>query len=216
LSSINNCQSRIVLALRDVAKGLSGLPCLPCLCYSCNILYSSVLYFELGLTPLLRHCSNHVSFIPGYVTCAQNTGHTLGLYRVPGHAGVRGIEIADKLTRDGSVQRFVGPEPFLGVSGQNIRRKMKRWLENQLLVLWPGPCSTLRQAGELMSGPDLASRAQLLSLNRTQSRVVIGLLTRHNTLRRHLYIMGLSNKPTCRKCGTKDETSVHILCECEA
>ena len=39
--------------------------------------------------------------------------------------------------------------------------------------------------------------------------------TGHNTLRRHLYIMGLSNNPTCRK-GGAEETSVHILCECEA
>ena len=28
--------------------------------------------------------------------------------------------------------------------------------------------------------------------------------------------MGLSNNPTCRKCGTEEETSVHILFECEA
>jgi len=28
--------------------------------------------------------------------------------------------------------------------------------------------------------------------------------------------MGLCNNPTCRKCGTEEETSVHILCECEA
>jgi len=28
--------------------------------------------------------------------------------------------------------------------------------------------------------------------------------------------MGLSNNPTCRKCGTEEETSVHILSECEA
>jgi len=28
-------------------------------------------------------------------------------------------EIADRLARDGSVQWFVGPEPFLGVSRQN-------------------------------------------------------------------------------------------------
>jgi hypothetical protein len=28
--------------------------------------------------------------------------------------GVRGNEIADKLARDGSVKKFVGPEPFLG------------------------------------------------------------------------------------------------------
>ena len=86
----------------------------------------------------------------------------------------------------------------------------------QRLVLWCGPCSTQRQARELISDPDLAANARLLSINRTQSRVVIGLLTGHNTLRRHLYIMGLSNNPTCRKCGTEEETSVHILCECEA
>jgi len=28
--------------------------------------------------------------------------------------------------------------------------------------------------------------------------------------------MGLSNNPNCRKCGTEEETSVHILGECEA
>jgi len=79
-----------------------------------------------------------------------------------------------------------------------------------------GPCSTQRQARELISGPDLVRRAQLLSFNRTQSRVVIGPLTGHNILRRHLYIMGLSNNPVCRKCGTEEETSVHVLCESEA
>ena len=79
-----------------------------------------------------------------------------------------------------------------------------------------GPCSTQRQARELISGPNLATGAQLLSFNRTQSRVVLGLLTGHNTLRRHLYIMGLHSNPICRRCGTEEETSVHILCECEA
>jgi len=28
--------------------------------------------------------------------------------------------------------------------------------------------------------------------------------------------MGLNNNPICRRCGTEEETSVHILCECEA
>jgi hypothetical protein len=115
-------------------------------------------------------------------------------------------------------RRFVGPEPepVLGVSRQNIRRKMKRWIENKHLALWRGPCSTQRQARELISGPDLAMGDRLLSFNRTQIRVVIGLLTGHNTLRRRIHIMGLGNDPMCRKCGTEKETSVHILCECEA
>jgi len=27
--------------------------------------------------------------------------------------------------------------------------------------------------------------------------------------------MGLSNNPTCNKCDTEEESSVHILCKCE-
>jgi len=102
-----------------------------------------------------------------------------------------------------------------GVSRQNVGRKMKCWMQRQHLVLWCGPCSTQRQTWGLIFGPHLATKTWLLSFNRTQSGVVIGLLTGHNTLRRHLYIMGLSNNPTCRKFDTEEETSVCILCECE-
>jgi hypothetical protein len=109
-----------------------------------------------------------------------------------------------------------GTRAFLGVTRQNIRRKIKCWMDNQHLVTWRGPCSTQKQAQELISGPDLATRAQLLSFNTTQSRVVIGLLTGQNTLRQHLHVMGLSDNPICRKCGTEEETSTHVLRACEA
>jgi len=114
-----------------------------------------------------------------------------------------------------NVQRFVGPEPFLGVSRQIIRRRMKRWMEKQHLALWCGPCSSQRQVRGLICGPRLATRARLFSFSRTQPRAVIGLLSGRNTLIRNLYIMGLRNNPTCKKCGNEEESSVHILCECE-
>jgi ribonuclease HI len=69
------------------------------------------------MSPLVRQCQQALNDI--------STRHAVGLFWVPGHAGVRGNEIADKLGKDGSAQRFVGPEPVLGVSRQNIRRKMK-------------------------------------------------------------------------------------------
>ena len=50
----------------------------------------------------------------------------------------------------------------------------------------------------------------------TQTRAVVVLLAGHNTLRRHLHVMGLSNDPACRKFGTEEEISVHTSCECEA
>ena len=73
-----------------------------------------------------------------------------------------------------------------------------------------------RQARELISVPCLGAKARCLSFNRTQSSAVTGLLTGHNTLRRHLHLLGLSDSPMCRRCWAEDETSAHIRCECEA
>jgi len=111
---------------------------------------------------------------------------------------------------------FVGPEPALGVSRQDTRRRIRRWLVNQHWVWWRGLGNTQRQAQELILGPCLHAKARFLSFNRTQSRAVTGLLTGHNTLRRHLHPKGLSDSPLCRRCVAQDDTLVHILFECEA
>ena len=105
--------------------------------------------------------------------------------------------------------------------------KAQNCMQSLLLYLPPGTFSISsslavssrpisRQSRELISGPSLGAKARFLSFNRTQSRAVTGLLTEHNTLRRHLHLMGLSDSPLCRRCGAQDETSAHILCECEA
>jgi len=61
----------------------------------------------------------------------------------------------------------------------------------------------------------LGAKDRFISFNRKQPRPFIGLLTGHNTLRRHLHLMGLSDSSLCR-CGAEDETSAHVLSECEA
>jgi hypothetical protein len=78
--------------------------------------------------------------------------------------------------------KFVGPEPALGVSRQDIRRRIRLWLVNQHWVWWWGLGNTQRQARELISGPCLGAKVRFLSFSRTQSRVIISLLTGHNTL----------------------------------
>jgi hypothetical protein len=157
---------------------------------------------------LVRQCQKALNDI--------SAPHVVGLFWVPGHAGVPGNEIADELARGGSALKFVGPEPALGVSRQDTRR-IRRWLDNQHWAWWRGLGDTQRQARELHvnSGPCLGVKARILSFNRIQSRVVTGLLTGHNTLRRHLHLLGLSDSPLCRRCGAENETPDHILCECE-
>jgi hypothetical protein len=68
----------------------------------------------------------------------------------------------------------------------------------------------------LISIPSPGTRIKLLSFNRNESRVVTGLFTGYNTLRRHLHLLELLDTPLCRKSGVKEETSAHILCGCEA
>jgi hypothetical protein len=56
----------------------------------------------------------------------------------------------------------------------------------------------------------------LLKLNRDQLRWVIGLFTEHCHPKGHLFKLGLTDNPTCERCLEKDESTTHILCDCEA
>jgi len=66
------------------------------------------------------------------------TRHVVGLYRVPGHAGVQGNEIADELARDGSLLKFDGCKLALEVCRQDTQRRIRCWLGNQHWILWQG------------------------------------------------------------------------------
>ena len=118
-----------------------------------------------------------------------STWHTVRLYWVPGHT-------------------------VLGVSRHNLRRQTKRWLDNQHWARCWGLGSTQRQARELISGPSPAVKTRLLSLLGHNPRSWLAFLL--DIITRHLHLMGLSDSPLCRRCGAEDETSAHILCECEA
>jgi len=158
-------------------------------------------------SPLVQQCQKALNDI--------STRHAVGLCWVSGHAGVRGNEIANELARGGSVLEFLGPEPALGVSRQDIRRRIRRWLVNQHWVRWRGLGDTQRQARKQISGLCLGAKFRFLSCNRTHSGAVTGLLTGH-TLRRYFHLLGLLDSPPCRRYGAEEETSAHILCECEA
>jgi hypothetical protein len=57
----------------------------------------------------------------------------------------------------------------------------------------------------------------LLILSRNQTRLVVGLLTGHCHLRKHLHRLEIYKEvPVCRKCGMGEETAHHIFFECEA
>jgi hypothetical protein len=90
--------------------------------------------------------------------------HAVGLYWVPGHAGVSSNKIADGLARCGSTSKFLGPEPTLGVSRQDLRNRINRWLVNKHWGRWPSLGNNQRETRELISGPCLGTKARICPL----------------------------------------------------
>jgi len=71
--------------------------------------------------------------------------------------------------------------------------------------------TNIKQARKLISWPSSTANSMLLSFDRTQSRVVVCLLTGHYTLRRHFYILRPIDNLLRRRCVAEKETSAHFL-----
>uniref|UniRef100_A0A8D8TNZ9 Reverse transcriptase zinc-binding domain-containing protein n=1 Tax=Cacopsylla melanoneura TaxID=428564 RepID=A0A8D8TNZ9_9HEMI len=75
----------------------------------------------------------------------------------------------------------------------------------------------MRFSRKMVLGPSKKISKELLTLNRGDIRTVIGMLTGHCHLRKHLNTIGVHRgSKRCRKCGEDDETASHIIFECPA
>jgi ribonuclease HI len=108
------------------------------------------------MSPLVHQCQKALNDISAL--------HVVGLYWVPGYAGVGSNEIANGLTRGGSTLGFPGPKPALGVSRRDIRKRFSHWLINQQWASWRNLGNTLRQARELISGTSSRYQDQIFVL----------------------------------------------------
>ena len=179
------------------------------------------------------------------LSCGQNTGKsynvkndTVSLENVGNFEFGKGRGGGNKICIYGVIKRILIYEPpsvtsifencftlkvkALWLFEDSVTLSSRHFVTSSVTPLWPAlgnvtrSFSTQRRARKLISGHSPTPKPRLLSFDRTQTRVVRGLPTGHNTLRRHLYLMGLINNPLCRRCGSEEETSVHILSECEA
>jgi hypothetical protein len=113
--------------------------------------------------------------------------------------------------------KLIGPEPVMGLSVQTVRTLLCDWslCEQQRLWLAKDGC---RQVKQFISGPSLGLAKLIvgLQLKRKEIRLLVGLLTGHVALRRHLFLLNKEEDPMCPHCGEAEETAMHFLGNCSA
>jgi len=154
---------------------------------------------------LIRECKEELNELAGK--------RPVCLTWVPGHTGIPGNERADQLARQASSEAFVGPEPALPISHIVIKTAMRDWAYREGDKRWQG-LTTCRQAKEMITGRCRRRERDLLALSRQMLKPVVGILTGHTQVQRHLSLMGLSNDPFCSYCKEAIESASHFLCHC--
>jgi hypothetical protein len=135
---------------------------------------------------------------------------------VPGHRGIAGNDKADALAKERSANTFTGPELVFGITKATARRSISVWIKLQHQIHWTNMAGH-RQSKLMMGKPSQSLAADVLQLSRTQIRVVMGLMTDHCILRKHLHTMGIfKENPVCRLINKEEETTFHIVFEREA
>jgi len=112
---------------------------------------------------------------------------------------------------------FVGLEPVLGLPNMLIRTYTWQWVDKEQTKYWQA-VKGCHQAKMFLHGPDKRLTHFALGLRKRDLRILVGRLTRHYTLNRHLAIMRIQDDPLCPAYveveETPNSTFWEMLCHC--
>lgn len=168
------------------------------------------------LKALMKHCFTSkltVNCVKLIMRLSRN--NEVNLIWVPGHQDITGNEKADKLACVGSTNFPNGPEPILGLTYSTQRSIIRTFFVNKHTDRWQ-KLNNCNHSRIFITTPNKAYTGYLLNKSRNELRTLIGVITGHCTLNKHLHRMNLAQSATCRHCNDMDETPIHLLTDCPA
>ena len=127
---------------------------------------------------------------------------------IPGHSGVHGNEKADVLAKQGSSRE----QPTKPTNMQTVRQIMRNNIKEEWLNRWTAG-STGRAMYREMTAPK--KKDSINCLNRRDQCTIFQWRTTHARVNAHLNRTDPLHPPLCRHCSGPQETTHHLLLECQ-
>ena len=128
------------------------------------------------------------------IECIGSTFNKVTFQWIPGHVGIKGNTIADRLAKEAATQE----QPQTPISFQQQKSIIKQTFK----LDWQN------------KHPDYNKHDNIFSLKRSSQVTIFRLRTGHNQMRQHLYTkLGVGDSPYC-PCNTGLENTGHVLMDC--
>ncbi|XP_017468200.1 PREDICTED: uncharacterized protein LOC108360437 [Rhagoletis zephyria] len=141
----------------------------------------------------------------------------LHLVWVPGHSDIPGNEKADELARAGTSSPLSPAWKRVGMPLASCKLLLRENFLEEAASRWERTenCNTTK-----LTWPkwDVRRSREILTLNKGDMSLAIGLLTGHILIGRHAERLGVSHNDYCRSCHDEEEPESirHLLCDCPA
>jgi hypothetical protein len=106
-----------------------------------------------------------------------------------------------------------GREPCLPLAPSSVKRREREWLLKSHCASWSLETACC-QSRMWLKKPNPGLWRYSLRMPGSKMRILVGVITGHCPLNKHLHNMGLIDEPICIACGMEDKSAFHLLCDC--